>query len=85
MANKINKNALDWIINICSNIILLFGLLTSIEIIELNFCDLNKNIRRKISERGNPPKEELIKLEEVLEENEDRIHDDKVRGAEECL
>ena len=77
MANKINKNALDWIINICSNIILLFGLLTSIEIIELNFCDLNKNIRRKISERGNPPNEELIKLEEVFEENEDRIHDDK--------
>ena len=67
--NRLNKNITFIILINISYFIEDFIILVFLEIIELNFCDLDKNTKRKIKERGedeaNKSIEELVNKKSV--------------------
>ena len=72
-ARKHNASFGAWIILILSIIFLLIGVSIYLEIIELNFCKLNENTRRKIESRGKETdilKTYMIGEEEGEEDNQ---------------
>ena len=59
---------------IIGSIIILFGFFICLEIIELNFCNLNKNLRNKIADRGNEQlKEDFLSIENIYDHKEGMI------------
>ena len=65
-------NAIGWILLFLAFFCIFFGLFIYLEIIELNFCNLSKNIKIKIAERAREKTihkaERFTELEEFLEE-----------------
>ena len=62
-----NLGLRGWLILSLAFILVFIGIFIYLEIIELNFCDLNKNTRIKIAERAREPKIERIFSEEFPE------------------
>ena len=53
LKNKNSENIIKFFLNLLSDLFAFFGYLIYVELIELNFFGLNKNLRRIIIERGN--------------------------------
>ena len=68
--NEPNINAISIIIMSISYILEFFMILVFLEIIELNFCGLNENIKRKIKDRADD--EVRLSLPDKENENEER-------------
>jgi len=64
--NKINVTPISVIIKSISYILEFFMILVFLEIIELNFCGLNENVKRKIKDRA----DDEVKLSLIDKENE---------------
>ena len=82
--NAINHNVSfgQWIIFILSIIFLLIGVSIYLEIIELNFWNLNANTRRKIESRGKEADlRTTINLGEIIEEEDDEEEDSHKESA----
>ncbi len=72
-----------WIVLILSIIFLIIGLCIYLEILELNFCELNKNTKRKISERsGNLGGIKAYTIDEEEEDEEDSLRDSAKHSVE---
>ena len=70
--NRINYIEAKFLLDILGDILSSLGFLVYLEIIELNFCGLNYNLKGKISERADEEKfEKYILGNEDEEENED--------------
>ena len=67
---KTKKGFIYIILLLISHIFEFFILLTFIEIIELNFCDCNKNLKRNIKDRAD---NDIESIEKNINENEDSI------------
>lgn len=58
---------------ILGTLIILFGFFICLEIIELNFCGLNKNLRNKIASRGSEQaKEDFLGIESLMDNKEEK-------------
>ena len=69
-----NEGILHWITIVIVTCIILFGFFICLEIIELNFCNLNRNLRNKIADRGNKQlKEDLLSIENILDNKEEDL------------
>ena len=82
LKNKNSDNIIKFFLNLLSDLFAFFGYIIYVELIELNFFGLNKNLRRVIIERGNLeiPDEDfpdmmMIDNEEEEEENENEKND----------
>ena len=68
---------------ILSIIFLLIGLCIYLEILELNFCELNKNTKRNIEERSdNSEGIKVYKIDEEEEDEEDSLRDSAKHAVE---
>ena len=65
--NRINYIEAKFSLDILGDILSSFGFLIYLEIIELNFCKLNHNLRRKISERADDEKYMSLGIEDKVE------------------
>ena len=72
-ASERNTNTFEWIILIISILFSIIGLSIYLELIELNFCNLNEYTKRNISKRGieQQKSNELIKLKESKDDEDD--------------
>ena len=78
-----NEGILHWISIVIVTLIILFGFFICLEIIELNFCNLNKNLRNKIADRGNKQlKEDLLSIESILGNKEEDLNKKDDEGIE---
>ena len=72
-----------WLVLILSIIFLLIGLCIYLEILELNFCELNKNTKRNIEERSdNSEGIKVYKIDEEEEDEEDSLRDSAKHAVE---
>ena len=70
-ANRINFIEAKFSLDILGDIFSSFGFLIYLEIIELNFCELNYNLRRKISERADNEKLGYLGIEDEDEDDDE--------------
>ena len=71
-ASRINYIQVKFILDILGDILSSFGFLVYLEIIELNFCKLNYNLRRKISDRASIEKYGYLGIEDEDEEGDEK-------------
>ena len=84
-ASERNTKILEWIILIISILFSIIGLSIYLELIELNFCNLNEYTKRNISKRGieQQKSNELIKVEKIIDDEDDEDNDDNKKNSEE--
>ena len=73
------------ITTVITDIFACLGILIYCEVIELNFCNLNYNLRRNIIARGEKDLEDEMVINEQLEKNEYMLEEIKDGKTEEII
>ena len=79
---KINYPEWKFILDICQDIFSFFGFLVYLEIIELNFCGLNYNLRDKIIKRAY---NELLKNDDCISSTDESINVDSSINSDDTI